>query len=137
MEITAESIHTNQGKDVLFNAAWIKQMADDFLGDTDPQDPHVNPLYADFRGLGPIYIQVGEPELLLDDSRHLAQRAQAAGVEVRLDVYPDQQHTFQMMAGRASETDAAIEALAEWVRPRIGVTEDTRWQMLAESTISA
>jgi len=105
MEITAESIHTNQGKDVLFNAAWIKQMADDFLGHTqsgpghrlgtDPQDPYVNPLYADLRGLGPIYIQVGEPELLLDDSRNLAKRAQAAGVEVRLDIYPDQQHTFQ------------------------------------------
>jgi epsilon-lactone hydrolase len=78
-------------------------------------------MYADLRGLPPIYIQVAGDETLLDDSRRLADRARAAGVEVRLDVFPEQQHTFQMAAGRAPEADEAIRRLAEWVRPRLGL----------------
>ena len=59
--------------------------------------------------------------MLLDDSRRLADRAQQAGVEVRLDVFPEMQHTFQMMAGRAPEADDAINRLAEWTRPKLGL----------------
>jgi hypothetical protein len=38
---------------------------------------------------------------------------------VRLDPFPDQQHTFQMAAGRAPEADHAIRRLADsaWYMP--------------------
>ena len=55
--------------------------------------------------------------MLLDDSRALAAYAEKAGVDVRLDVFADQQHTFQMAAGRAPEADDAIRRFAEWARP--------------------
>ena len=42
---------------------------------------------------------------LFDDARLLAQHAVAAGVDARLDVFPDLLHTFQMVAGRAAEAD--------------------------------
>jgi epsilon-lactone hydrolase len=117
MEITGETMVSNHGKDALFTKEWVKQMADAFLGGTGPRDPHVNPLHADLTGLGPVYVQVGDQELLLDDSRSLAEHAEKAGVEVRLDVFPEQQHTFQMMAGRAPEADDAIRRSAEWLKP--------------------
>jgi hypothetical protein len=41
--------------------------------------------------------------------------------EVRLDVFPEMLHTFQMMAGYAPEADDAIARLAEWVRPKLGL----------------
>ena len=125
MEITGESVRTNNGKDALFNGPWIKKMADNFLGGTDPRDPHANPLHADLSGLGSIYIQVGDQELLLDDSRRLAHHARSAGVEVQLDIYPDQQHTFQMMVGRAPEADNAIQTLANWIRPQDSASPTT------------
>ncbi len=121
MEVTGETMVSNGGKDALFNQAWIKQLADGYLSGTDPRDPLATPLYGDLRGLGPIYIQVGDQELLLDESRQLAALAEKAGVEVRLDVFPDQQHSFQMMAGRAPEADEAIRRLAEWARPNLGL----------------
>ena len=93
-----------------------------FLGEAgDPRDPMANPLYADLAGLGPIYIQVGGDETLLDDARRLDERATKAGVEVRLDVFPDMLHTFQMAAGRAPEADDAIRRMASWIRPRLGL----------------
>jgi acetyl esterase/lipase len=121
MAVTGETMLSNSGKDALFNKLWVAEMATTFLGGADPRDPHASPVYADLAGLGPIYIQVGDQELLLDDSRRLAERAETAGVDVRLDVFPEQQHTFQMMAGRAPEADDAIRRLAEWVRPKLGL----------------
>jgi monoterpene epsilon-lactone hydrolase len=120
MEVTGESMVSNSGKDALFNKPWVEQMASMFLAGASPRDPLANPLYADLAGLGPIYIQVGEHELLLDDGRRLAQHAEQAGVDTRLDVFPEQQHTFQMMAGRAPEADDAICRLADWVEPKLG-----------------
>jgi hypothetical protein len=40
---------------------------------------------------------------------------------VQLDIFPGQQHSFQMAAGRAPEADDAIRKLAQWVRPRLGL----------------
>src|SRR5205085_12082228 len=113
----------NHGKDALFTKEMIAQLGAGFLAGHDARDPQTMPLHADLSGFGPIYIQVGDQELLLDDSRLLAKHAEDAGVDVRLDVFPDQQHTFQMAAGRAPEADDAIARFAAWARPKLGVAE--------------
>jgi acetyl esterase/lipase len=59
--------------------------------------------------------------VLLDDGRRRAERARHAGVEVRLDIFTEMQHTFQMMAGRAPEADDAVNRFAEWTRQRLGL----------------
>ncbi len=120
-----ESLEGNEGKDVLFTKDWIAALAAGFLNGQDPRDELHMPMHADLGGFGPIYIQVGDQELLLDDSRLLADRARKAGVDVRLDEFPGQQHSFQMAAGRAPEADDAIDRLAAWVRPRLGVAQET------------
>ena len=57
----------------------------------------------------------------MDDSRRLAECARRAGVDVRLDVFPEMQHVFEFAAGHAPEADDAIRKLAEWVRPKLGL----------------
>jgi len=121
MEGTGESMTTRADRDVLVQAETIKGMADAFLQGQDARDPLAAPLHADLRGLCPLYIQVGDDETLLDDSIRLADKARAAGVEVRLDVFPEMQHVFQMAAGNMPEADEAIGRLAEWVGPRLGL----------------
>jgi monoterpene epsilon-lactone hydrolase len=126
MEVTGESMTTNRDRDALFTREWIKQLADDYLAGADAREPYASPIHADLTGLGPIYLQVGDQELLLDESRSLAAAAERAGVEVRLDVFPGQQHTFQMMAGRAPEADDAVNRLAEWTRDKLGLAVPAR-----------
>jgi epsilon-lactone hydrolase len=122
MEVNGESYDTNQGKDPVFGRDFVRGLIGGFLGGgADPRDPLVNPLYADLTGLGPLYIQVGEDEALLDDARLLDEHARKAGVDVRLDVFPGMLHTFQMAAGRAPEADDAIRRMADWVRPKLGL----------------
>jgi epsilon-lactone hydrolase len=118
---TGESLETNVGKDALFTKDWIAQLAAGFLNGQNPRDELHMPMHADLSGFGPLYIQVGDQELLLDDSRMLAARAREAGVEVRLDEFPDQQHSLQMAAGRAPEADDAIDRLAAWAQSQLHV----------------
>jgi acetyl esterase/lipase len=126
MEVTGEPYQTNLDREPLFYKESVRQFAGMFLGEAgDPRDPLANPLYADLSGLGPIYIQVGGDETLLDDARRLDEHARRAGVEVRLDVFPEMPHTFQMAAGRAPEADEAIRRMADWVRPKLGLQPST------------
>jgi epsilon-lactone hydrolase len=122
MELTGESLASNREKDVLVQKEVVEIMAATFLGDGgNRRDPLANPLYADLRGLPPMYVQVGGDETLLDDSRRLADRAKAAGVDVRLEIFPEMQHVFHFAAGNAPEADDAIHKLADWVRPKLGL----------------
>lgn len=126
MEAIGASYQINRDRDAFFSAQLVRELASTFLGeDGDPSDPLANPLYADLTGLGPLYIQVGGDEVLLDDARRLAEHAGQAGVDVQLDVFPDMQHTFQMAAGRAPEADEAIRRMADWVRPRVALRHST------------
>jgi epsilon-lactone hydrolase len=122
MECTGDSLVANREKDAIVQKEVVETMAAIFLGEGgNRRDPLANPLYADLKGLPPIFIQVGGDETLLDDSRRLAERARQAGLEVRLDVFPGMQHVFQFSAGHAPEADDAIGKLALWVRPKLGL----------------
>lgn len=123
LELTGASLDYNTGNDALFTKEWIAAMAAGFLNGHDPRDPAAGPLHADLGGFGPLYIQVGDQELLLDDSRLLARHARQAGVDVKIDEFPGQQHSFQMAAGLAPEADDAIGRFAAWARPRLGIGE--------------
>ena len=120
LEASGESYETNRDKDPFFQQEIVRGLARHFLGEAaDPRDPLASPLYAELRGLGPVYIQVGGDETLLDDARRLDEHARKADVEARLDVFPGMLHSFQMAAGRAPEADYAIRRMAGWVRSRL------------------
>tara|TARA_Y100000588_G_scaffold293466_1_gene313117 strand:+ start:2831 stop:3739 length:909 start_codon:yes stop_codon:yes gene_type:complete len=121
MEFTGKSMESKADVDCLVSKGIAQTMAGVFLGDASPKDPLANPFYADLTGLPPLYIQVGEDETLLDDSVRFEIKAKEAGVDVKLDIYPEMQHVFQFMAGLAPEADSAISQMADWVRPKIGL----------------
>jgi len=66
-----------------------------YTGDADPKTPYISPVFSEPQGLPPIYIQVGEDEMLLDDSTRFAEKAKAAGLDIRLDIFPEMWHVFQ------------------------------------------
>ncbi|MEV6488934.1 alpha/beta hydrolase [Actinoplanes sp. NPDC051633] len=118
-ELTGESYRTNAEHDRFFTREMVAGLIKIWLAHgEDPADPEINPLRADLSGLPPTFVQVGGNETLLDDSRMFAERARAAGVDVRLDVFDGQLHTFQMAAGNLPAADDAIGRFAAWLRPR-------------------
>ncbi len=90
-----------------------------YLGSRDSRDPLASPLYADLRGLPPMLIQVGTEEILLDDARRLARRAEEAGVEVRLEVEEGMFHVWQFFSPTVPESKEAVERLGGFARDRL------------------
>jgi acetyl esterase/lipase len=122
MEVSGESYRSNWATDAYFYRELVEGLVSVFLGEGgDPRDPLANALHADLDGIAPLYIQVGGDETLLDDTRRLAERARAAAVDVTVDIFAGQQHTFQMAAGRSPVADGAIRRLGRWLRPRLGL----------------
>jgi len=121
MEFTGQSMETNAKVDCLVSREIAQSMAATFLGEASPRDPLANPLCAELKGFPPTYIQVGGDETLLDDSLRFETLARDAGVDITVDVFPEMQHVFQFMAGTAPEADDAIEKMAAWVRPKLGL----------------
>jgi len=71
--------------------------------------------------LPPLLVQVGTAETLLDDAVRLADRARAAGVDVRLEAWDDLIHVFQAFAPVVPEALEAIYRIGAFVRERLGV----------------
>jgi monoterpene epsilon-lactone hydrolase len=123
MTVGNETFVTNRDTEAFFYQEVVAIVAALYLGGADPKDPLASPLYADLSGLPPTYLQVGGDETLLGESLQFEQNARRAGVDVQLDVFPGQLHTFQMAAGLSEESDDAIRKLAAWVRPRLGLPQ--------------
>lgn len=78
-----------------------------YVGDADPRDPRISPLFGDFYGFPPMLIQVGTDEMLLSDSISVAEKAKSAGVKVRLSIYNGMFHVFQMAGTIMDESKQA------------------------------
>ena len=87
-----------------------------YLGEADPRNPLASPLYADLKGLPPLFIQVGTVEILLDDSVRFAERAKVAGVNVTLDVWQDMIHVFAIFAALTPEGRQGVNRIGEFIR---------------------
>lgn len=122
MALTGASYDSNRAKDPVFRRELVGGLVGMLLGDNpDLADPYASPITANLAGLPPIYLQAGGDEGLLDDTVVFAEHARAAGVEVKVDVFPGMLHSFQMAAGRAPEADDAVARLAAWSRPILGL----------------
>ncbi len=86
---------SNEASDLILSAARLREFANWYLGDgTQADDPLASPIFADLHDLPPMLVQVGDVEMLLDDSITFAEKAQAAGVAVTLDVWGDMFHVW-------------------------------------------
>jgi acetyl esterase/lipase len=86
-----------------------------YLGDNRPEDPMVSPINGDLTGLPPLYIQVSDSEMLLDDSLRLARRGHTYNVEVTVDIWRKVPHVWQIF-GFLPEAAEALEKSARFLR---------------------
>lgn len=98
--------------DPMLSAADLDDMAAHYLQGHVACDPLASPAGADLHGLPPVRIDVGDAEVLLDDSVAVADRIRAAGGEVTLAVWPEMIHVFAAfpdeLVPEAGECRAAV-----------------------------
>jgi acetyl esterase/lipase len=114
---SGESARTRADRDPWFDIADLQVVTRYYCPDESQwRDPLVSPVFANVAGLPPMLIQVGDDEILLSDSTRLAQKLEAEGIEVQLEIWPHMWHVFQMFIRKMPESRAAVVKIAEYVR---------------------
>jgi acetyl esterase/lipase len=115
---SGESIVSRAAVEPVLAPHLLRPTVDAYLGGSDPRDPRASPLYGDLRGMPPLLMQVGDSEILLDDTRRFAAKAKAAGVDVTCEIWPEMFHGFQAFSTILPEGQVAIEHLGAYLRQR-------------------
>lgn len=93
---SGESHKTKAEIDPVLNAAYLEEMIRNYAAGQDLENPLISPLFGDYSGFPPTYIQVGGNEILMDDSHMLYKKLLKANVSVKLDMFEGMWHVFQM-----------------------------------------
>lgn len=112
---SGESLTTRREVDPMIDPDWIQPFADHYRGATPADHPEVSPLFADLSGLPPTLIQVGDHEVLLNDSTRLAEKLTAARVVVELDIAAEMWHVYQAFYSMMPEARNALTRAAEFL----------------------
>jgi acetyl esterase/lipase len=94
LTLTSETFKTKADEDVFFNVKNMEISARAYLQTNSPENPEISPIFADFNGFPPIFLQVGTKEMLLDDSLTIAEKMKKQGVSVTVDVWEGMFHAF-------------------------------------------
>lgn len=110
---SGKSYQSREAVDPILNREYLERMTDNYAAGQDLKDPYISPLFGDPAGFPPVYIQVGDNEMLLSDSTSLYKKLRKAGVSARIDVYKGMWHVFQMSPFKTAWE--AMEKIAEFI----------------------
>lgn len=109
MTLSGASMTSREAVDPSTTRESLERAANWYARNIDRASPRVSPLFGELDGLPPLLLQVGDDEILLDDSTRVADAVRRAGGNVGLSVWKGMWHTWPMYAGLPE----ADEALAE------------------------
>lgn len=115
---SGDSMRTRAAQDPWFRPQDLSIVADLYCEPHQRRFPLVSPVFADIEGLPPMFIQVGDDEILLSDSERIADACIAAGIEVELEIWPEMWHVFQMFVGEMPESRQAIDLIGIYIQSR-------------------
>jgi acetyl esterase/lipase len=87
-----------------------------YAAGADPNLPELSPVLGDLHGLPPLLLQAGAREMLLDDSRCFAEKAEQAGIDITLEIWDDMFHCWQIFSSDLPQGEAALESGAGFIR---------------------
>ena len=123
LALTGASWETRAAADPYFLRSQVAELVRSYLGDHDPADPLASPLYGELAGLPPVRIHVGDDEVLLDDSLRYVERAVAAGVDARVDVWEGMPHGFLSGIGTLAASEQALYEIGRFLADRLNLVK--------------
>jgi monoterpene epsilon-lactone hydrolase len=116
LTVTSACYARNAARDPLFSDASARAAAALYLQGVSPDSSLASPLFGPVSGFPPSYIAVGTGEVLQDDSRSMAAKLQAEGIDVYLHEVEGMDHVAvvrdQTLTG-SQETFAALTAFID------------------------
>lgn len=121
MTISGDSHRTREKADPCTPKGMTETYLGYYVGTGDPRHPYASPLFGDLSGLPPMIIQVGNDETLRDDSTRFADKAVAAGVDVKIKVWKGMFHCFPLLAPMFREATEALDEVCVFLREKLNL----------------
>ncbi len=115
----------NAKSDVILPAERAKDMTEYYLQGQNPDDPRASPLQADFATAAPVYLTVGDTEILRDDTVRMTQHLKAQGVDVTSKILPNRPHVWPIFQRILPEADETLRDIAKWIKPLLRGQSDS------------
>src|ERR1700730_2331416 len=123
LPLSGATYETRADADPLFTRPQVAELVHSYLGSADAKHPLASPLYGRHSGIPSSRIHVGDDEVLLDDSLRYVERAVAAGVDARADVWMGMPHGFPGSIGRLKAAAQALDAIGAFLAERLQAHE--------------
>ena len=111
-------ITTKKISDEVMSGDVLRKSSSIYTYESNTSSAHVSPLLAGDEALQnfpPVFIQMGEKEILLDDAEEFCDNLRAAGNECELDVWPNMMFMFQMADEYLHESHLALDRIGKVV----------------------
>lgn len=119
LEGLGESVQKLNQSDPMIDVEALRVFAKYYVTDEHLRNPLAAPLYADLKGLPPIYIQVSTSELLYDDTLRFEKKAKEAGIELKIDTWQKTVHVWQLFGSLLPEAGQAIKKIGAYVYDKV------------------
>jgi epsilon-lactone hydrolase len=119
LTLSGATYETRADADPLFTRPQVAELVHSYLGSADAKHPLASPLHGRHSGMPSVRIHVGDDEVLLDDSLRYVERAVAAGVDARVDVWMGMAHGFAGGVGKLKAAAQALDAIGAFLAERL------------------
>lgn len=113
MTASGKSYEEERETDPMLTLGYIEAVRRAYAPEQDYTSPLLSPLFGDFTGFPPVFVQVGSEEILRSDSIRLRDRLVQSGIPCRLEVWSGMWHVFQLFPLKKSAQ--AMDALAQFL----------------------
>ena len=115
LTLSSPSVKSAADIDVILTERNLREMARLYLAGQRADDPLASPLFGNFEGLPPLYVQASGRDLLRDDSVRLRDAFEQQELKLQFELFPDMLHSFQFFAGNMPEAGNAIRKAAAFL----------------------
>ena len=119
LDFSGDSFQTRAALDPLVTLSQTRHTSALYVGDRSAERALLSPTQTSLAGLPPLWIQVGDHEVLLSDAQRLAERAIHDGVDVEFKVWPGMWHVFQATGRYVPEARQSLEELGIFLDERL------------------
>lgn len=125
LSYSGDSFHTNADREAVLAASRADDLREMYLGQGDATRRDVSPLFADFQGASPVWLTVGDTEILRDDSRRMVSRLEEQGVHVTFKERHDLPHVWPIFHNILPEARETLDQVADWIRLQPGWPDES------------
>lgn len=116
LTLSGNSLVENTNIDPLIKPSRMPELVDLYLKNKVPKNYYLaSPLYGCLENFPPLFIAVGEHEVLLDDALRFAQKAQSNGIQTTVEIGRQMPHVYPLLFPSHFESSKCFELLKEFL----------------------